>query len=158
MENSPGSPVDSPRGTYPARVDDKGRLKLPAAFVEYVQSLGSQKVFITTIDELTCKIYTIPAWNATVKTLREGHDKHKSASIEFIAKFWGQDSELDPQGRFLLPAELRRSLQLENAPVRMEGFDGVISVFSEATYSRRLAESRENYAAKIAYAEELGIR
>ena len=158
MSNGPGSTVDPPRGTYPARVDDKGRLKLPAAFLEYLGALEQTKVFITTLDELTCKIYTIPAWNASTKLLREGPDKGKSKALEFLATHWGQDSELDPQGRFLLPTELRRALKMENAPVRMDAGDGVITVYSEEVYTQRLAKAREELAAKVEYMDSLGMR
>ncbi len=158
MSNVPGSSVDPPRGTYPARVDDKGRLKFPAAFLEYLGGLEAKKVFVTTLDELTCKIYTIPAWNASTKMLREGPDKSKGKALEFLATHWGQDSELDPQGRVLLPTDLRRALKMENAPVRMEAKDGIINVYSEDVYNQRLAKAREDLEAKIEYMDSLGIQ
>lgn len=158
MENAPGRTVDPPRGTYSARVDDKGRLKLPSKFLEYLEALEAKKVFITTLDQLTCKIYTIPAWNASLETLRTGPDKSVFKAFEFMGNHWGQDGELDAQGRFLLPTELRRKLQLENAPVQLDAGDGVITVYSEPVYNERLAKMQDKLLASTDYLDSLGVR
>ena len=54
--------VDPPRGFFPARVDEKGRLKLPAAFQQYLNDIGEKRVFITTLDVATVRIYPNSLW------------------------------------------------------------------------------------------------
>ena len=49
--------VEYPRGIYPAKVDDKGRLKLPADFHRYLTEIGATKVFVTSFDERVGRIY-----------------------------------------------------------------------------------------------------
>ena len=41
---------EPPNGMYPARVDDKGRLKLPVGFQEYISGLPEKKLFVTSLD------------------------------------------------------------------------------------------------------------
>ena len=54
--------VEPPRGFHGARVDEKGRLKLPSVFQQYLKSLGEETVFITTLDMSTLRIYPISLW------------------------------------------------------------------------------------------------
>jgi MraZ protein len=56
------APVEPPRGTYQARVDEKGRLKLPAVFQQYLTDLGETKVFVTSLDVRIARIYPISVW------------------------------------------------------------------------------------------------
>ena len=66
-ENGAGgvvSNVEPPHSIAQARVDDKGRLKLPAEFLEYLKKLGVDKVFITTVDRELARIYPISVWKA----------------------------------------------------------------------------------------------
>ena len=43
-ENAP--PLEPPRGIYPARLDDKGRLKLPVQFQQYLAAFPEKKLFV----------------------------------------------------------------------------------------------------------------
>jgi len=44
---------------YPARVDDKGRLKLPVGFQQYFAGLQEKKLFVTSLDRRIGQIYSI---------------------------------------------------------------------------------------------------
>lgn len=151
--------VDSPRGTYPAKVDEKGRLKLPTDFVGYLNALQAKKLFITTLDESTCKMYTTPVWNANLKRLNAAQDKATARQTLFLANHWGRDAEVDPDsGRVLLPAELRRKLGLENAQVFLAANDGVLNVYSEAQYQQELSTIQGNKPAIAAFVDDLGLQ
>ena len=54
--------IEAPRGFFTARVDEKGRLKLPAEITEYLAALGEQQVFVTTVNGTTARIYPISVW------------------------------------------------------------------------------------------------
>ena len=60
--------VEHPRGIYPARIDEKGRLKLPADFHRYLTEIGATRVFVTSFDERIGRIYPIPVWKQVVAT------------------------------------------------------------------------------------------
>ena len=103
--------VEHPRGIYPGRVDDKGRLKLPVDFQRYLTQTGAEKVFVTSFDERIGRIYPIPVWNENEKLLRTPNDNAPDADdLWFTANDLGGDSEMDAQGRLLMPPGLRRAL------------------------------------------------
>ena len=62
--------VEHPRGIYPGRVDEKGRLKLPADFQQYLTAIGEKKVFCTTFDERIARLYPISKWKETEALLK----------------------------------------------------------------------------------------
>ena len=154
------APVEPPRGTYDARVDDKGRLKLPVKFQQFLISFGEQRVFITSLDIRTARIYPISVWKQNEKLLGEqfSDDPAKAEDIAFIANEMGEDSELDSQGRVLLPTNLRRSLKLESQPVWLECYQGGINIYGKEVYEERQQRARENLAEKLKAAKQKGLR
>lgn len=153
------TPVESPRGIFPARVDEKGRLKLPVDLQKFLSGSGEQRVFITSLDEITARIYPISVWRENEKILAESTDDPEGAEdIAFLANDLGADSELDGQGRLLLPTELRRLLGLESQPVWLECYQGGINIFNQAVYDARKTRARENRAAKLVAFRKKGLR
>ena len=63
--------VEPPHSIAQARVDEKGRLKLPSEFLEYLKKLGVDKVFITTLDRQLARIYPISVWKANENLFAE---------------------------------------------------------------------------------------
>ncbi len=64
------APVEPPNGRYNGKLDEKGRLKLPACFQEYLATIPEKGLFVTSIDRSTAQIYPIAAWRANLKLLR----------------------------------------------------------------------------------------
>jgi len=56
-DHSKVAPVEPPLGAYPATVDEKGRLKLPVNFKEYLESLEDGRLFVTTTDKRIARVY-----------------------------------------------------------------------------------------------------
>src|SRR5256712_9248610 len=127
---------------YPARVDDKGRLKLPVGFQQYVSGLPEKELFVTSLDRRIGQIYPIAIWRENKQFLNDYRQNPKAASrISFNAQDLGADSEMDAQGRVLLPPEMRRELGIENQSVRLFAYKGHIQILSETIYAeqKRLA-------------------
>src|SRR2546428_12429238 len=94
---------------YPARVDDKGRLKLPVGFQQYFSGLPEKKLFVTSLDRRIGQIYPIRVWRENKDFLYEYRDKPKAAKrISFNAQDLGADSEMDSQGRGFFGPGMRR--------------------------------------------------
>jgi MraZ protein len=158
-QSDAASPVEAPRGFLAARVDEKGRLKLPTSIVQYLDGFGERKVFITTLNASTARIYPISIWRETERALEEpGEDTEAREDIAFIAYHFGADDEIDGQGRVLVPTELRRSLKLENEQVFLRCFKQRIDIIGREAYEARLASATENLAAKLAGLEKKGLR
>src|SRR5689334_21733874 len=123
---------------YPSRLDDKGRIKLPAAFQQYFGGLVEKKLFVTSLDRRTAQIYTIEAWRQNERffdTYLE--DPALAETVAFLANDLGAEAEMDAQGRITFPPELRRELGIENQPVRIFSFKGHVEVLSEKLYEER---------------------
>jgi MraZ protein len=133
--------IEPPRGTYPARLDDKGRLKVPADFQQFFFALREKKLFVTSLDERTAQVYPMQIWRQNEKFFETYRDDPKAARVlAFRANHYGGEAEMDSQGRILFPPELRRKLGIENQPVRMYAFRGHIQVLSEPVYKEHVEE------------------
>jgi MraZ protein len=151
--------VEPPRGSFQAKVDEKGRLKLPSIMQQYLAGLGESKVFITTTDIRTARIYPISVWKENeILFERPSENAEALADLAFIANHYGADSEIDGQGRVLVPTELRRELNMENQPVHLECFKGGINIYNKSEYDQKLEKSRQDLAAKKAAAAKEGFR
>ena len=56
------------RGNYPAKVDDKGRVKIPAAFLESLREYGN-KFYVTSENGDYVKIYPMKVWSGIEEKL-----------------------------------------------------------------------------------------
>lgn len=151
--------VEPPRGTHQARVDEKGRLKLPAVFLEYLKGLGESRVFITSLDTVTARLYPISLWKQN-EILLEGADEDSEASedIALIANLYGDESEVDAQGRVLVPTTLRRHLAIENQTVWLDSHKGRINICSDAVFEDRKRRAMQNAVDKLKQLEKKGLK
>ena len=151
--------VEAPRGTLSGRVDEKGRLKLPSAILQYLEAQGERKVFVTTLNTATAIIYPISVWLETEKMLQEpGEDADARADVAFLANHYGEDVEIDAQGRVLMPTTLRRELELEKDDVHLLCYRRRIEVFGSRIYAERLEAAKTNLPDKLKALEKKGLR
>ena len=150
--------VEPPRGMYPARLDDKGRLKLPAGFQQFFAALREKKLFVTSLDRRIAQIYPMAAWRENEKffdSYRE--DPRIARNIAFNAADLGSESEMDAQGRILFSPELRRELGIENQPVKLFAYKSRIEVLSEKLYEERKREAAQTAADDVSKLEAAGL-
>ena len=151
--------AEPPHSITQARVDDKGRLKLPAEFLEYLKALGVDKVFITTVDLRLARIYPLSVWKANENLFENaGEQAEQAEDVAYVAKYYGGDSEIDAQGRVLMPAELRRKLELEAQPVWLDCYNGRINVAGRKIHEERLHRAEANVADKVKTLEKQGMK
>jgi DNA-binding transcriptional regulator/RsmH inhibitor MraZ len=106
--------AEHPHSIAQASVDVKGRLKLPAEFLEYLEALKVTRVFITTFDLRLARIYPMRVWEVNEKLFEDSSDP-AAERLALLAKAYGGNAEIDKSGRVLLPAQLREALDLENS-------------------------------------------
>jgi MraZ protein len=99
------------RGNYPAKVDEKGRLKVPASFLEDLTEYGNQ-FYITSPTGESARIYPMKVW-AEIEDKLAKVSSQNPAKRKFLKRtsYFGQTVELDAQGRLLIPAVLREEAQ-----------------------------------------------
>jgi MraZ protein len=98
------------RGNAPARIDDKGRLKLPNAFRSSLESKYGRELFLTSLSGEHVRIYPMPVWLDIETKLGNMPSTHPSR-LRFLDRinYFGSVAELDTQGRVLIPLRLRDS-------------------------------------------------
>src|SRR5215831_18263021 len=146
MAEGPSHPSqpEPPDGMYPSRMDDRGRVKLPAAFKEYLDALEDKKLFVTSLDRRIAQIYPIRLWRETKKFLEDHTDNPEAAEhLYFNALDLGAEAEMDNQGRVLFSPELRRELGMEDQPVKVYAYAGRIEVLNGPTYDQRKTAAKE---------------
>lgn len=96
------------RGNAPAKIDDKGRLKVPNAFRAVIHREHGPEVFVTSLSGESVRIYPMPVWLEIERKLAQAPSTHP-ARLKFLDRvnFFGQVAELDPQGRVLIQPRLR---------------------------------------------------
>ena len=96
------------RGNAPARIDDKGRLKVPNAFRSALESKHGRELFLTSLTGEYVRIYPMPIWLQIEEKLGQMPSTHP-ARLRFLDRvnYFGQAGELDTQGRVIIPVRLR---------------------------------------------------
>lgn len=98
------------RGNYTAKIDDKGRLKIPNAFRTLVQGKHGKEVFVTSVTGEYVQIYPMPVWLALEEKLAKAPTTHPARRKFFDrVNYYGQMAEFDTQGRVLIHPRLRES-------------------------------------------------
>jgi MraZ protein len=152
--------VEPPRGFFSAHVDDKGRLKLPVDMQTYLNAIGDSGLFVTSVDDRIARIYPISVWKGNEKVLETlaTEDPDAADALRFVTNDYGADAKVDPQGRVMLPTDLRRALALENQEVRLDWSQGAINVYSKAEYEARKRQAKEHLGEKLKAAKLKGFK
>jgi MraZ protein len=96
------------RGNAPARIDEKGRLKVPTAFRSLLESKYGRELFLTSVTGEYVRVYPMPVWLENEQKLSQVPSTNP-AKLRYLDRvnYYGQISELDSQGRVLIPVRLR---------------------------------------------------
>ena len=113
------------RGNHPTRVDDKGRLKVPAEFKRVIDEKYGTQFYITSLDGKVAQIYPFEEWERIEQKLAN-LSTFNPTKKRFLTRvnYWGQQVEMDGQGRLLIPQLLR-----EKAVIK-----GEVAVLGNLTY------------------------
>ena len=126
------------RGSAPARIDDKGRLKVPTIFRSVIQDQQGPDVFVTSLTGDCVRIYPMTAWLEVERKLSNIPENHP-ARLKFLDRvnYYGQTGELDTQGRIVIPAHLRDSASIVG-DVRVFGRISYLDVWNEERFVQKL--------------------
>lgn len=113
------------RGNAPAKIDDKGRLKVPNSFRTLIQDEYGRELFVTSLTGESVRVYPMPVWIEIERRLAQVPSTHP-ARLKFQDRvnFYGQGAELDAQGRVVIHQRLRDAA----------GMTGDVDVFGQYNY------------------------
>ena len=101
------------RGNHPTRVDEKGRLKVPAEFKRVIDEKYGAQFYITSVDGKVAQVYPFEEWERIEQKLAQLSNFNPTKK-KFLTRtnYYGQAVEIDGQGRLLIPQLLRESAGL----------------------------------------------
>src|SRR5258705_1467210 len=101
------------RGNHPARIDEKGRLKVPSGFRAFVEQQWGAELFVTSVSGEYVRIYPMAVWLEIERKLVNVPSQNPS-KLRFLdhVNFFGQVVTMDRQGRVVLPPMLRETAAL----------------------------------------------
>jgi len=113
------------RGNHPTRVDEKGRLKVPAEFKRVIDEKYSSQFYITSFDGKVAQIYPFEEWERIEQKLA-ALSTFNPTKKKFLNRvnYYGQAVEMDGQGRVLIPQLLRQTADIR----------GEVAVLGNLTY------------------------
>ena len=128
------------RGSAPARIDDKGRLKVPTIFRGVIHDQQGPDVFVTSVAGESVLIYPMSVWLAIEQKLSQMPNNHPSR-LKFLDRvnYYGQTGELDGQGRVVIPPALRDSAAIVG-DVRVFGRINYLEVWNQDRFIQRLQQ------------------
>lgn len=127
-------------GHAPAKVDAKGRIKVPTTFRSTLEENYGSECFVTSFEGEKGLIYPMPVWREFLARLSKvpSSSGAKRKLMERVA-YYGQANSIDSQGRLLIPAILRDVAKLNGETVVLGSGDHLIVWASEAI-SERMSE------------------
>ena len=100
------------RGNHPAKVDEKGRLKLPAAFKQLLDAQNVTQFYITSTDGRSAEIWPLPEWEkreaqlAGSSNLDDAVQKYGKARLDADVAVFGKTTYLEVHNREMFEQNL----------------------------------------------------
>jgi MraZ protein len=128
------------RGNHPTRVDEKGRLKVPAEFKRVIDEKYGTRFYITSLDGRVAQVYPFEEWER-IEQKMAGLSTFNPTKKKFLDRvnYWGQTVEIDAQGRLLMPQLLRDSAEIKGE-VAVTGNLTYLIVRNLEAYRREIEE------------------
>jgi MraZ protein len=121
------------RGSHQAKIDEKGRLKLPTSFRSYIDATWKTSIVYLTSDDSTgryVRVYPLPVWESIeLKLLKMPSTDLARRRFQRWTSLYGQEGEVDTQGRVLIPPQLREPA-LMNGDVVVLGSGDFLEVWN----------------------------
>jgi MraZ protein len=126
------------RGNAIATVDEKGRLKLPAAFRAAIEPTYGKEFFVTSLRGESVRIYPMQVWVEIEERLAR-RSSLDPAVIRFknAVNYYGQGATMDGQGRILIHPLLRDKAGTDGE-VAVLGQHSFLEVWNRSHFEERL--------------------
>jgi MraZ protein len=128
------------RGNSPTKVDEKGRLKIPALFRSEIEQEHGNEFYVTSLLGDSVRIYPFPVWSEIEQRL-SALPTTNVAVKRFLrnTNYYGQVVTMDSQGRVLVPALLRESAQIRDE-VTVMGVLKYLEVWNAEVFRKKMQD------------------
>ncbi len=144
------------RGNALAKIDEKGRLKLPAGFRAVLEPTYGREFFVTSLRGESARVYPMEVWLRIEERLSRASALNPSVMrFRNSVNYFGQCSSMDAQGRILIHPLLRTQADLRS-DVAVLGQHDYLEVWNRAAFEQRLS-SDPLTDADLAALSDLGV-
>lgn len=119
-------------GSYTARLDKSGRLKIPEKFRTAIEQEYGKDLFVTSLSDDAVHIYPMPVWLSLTGITQEGVNQFNPSvqSFQVRATHMGGVNQIDLKGRILISPQLRQKIHLDGE-VEVLGINNHIQVWNK---------------------------
>ena len=126
------------KGISNLSIDNKGRASMPQRYRADFTTKNKSKLVITADKDKCLLIYTQSNWSAIEKKLSNLPSYNKEARfIQRLLIGYATESEIDSQGRFLIPNPLREYASIQKKIVLL-GQGNKFELWSEAVWNKNM--------------------
>lgn len=127
------------RGNSPAKVDDKGRIKVPTTFRKFIEEQFGRDCFVTSHNGESVRIYPMPVWLGIEKKIQSLPSMHPTVTrfMNYV-NYYGQAASVDDQGRLLIHPLAREKCGI-NGEVAVLGGQNCLDIWNREKFEAMLA-------------------
>jgi MraZ protein len=129
-------------GSYSARIDKSGRIKIPEKFRTTIENVYGKELFITSLDDQAIQIYPLPVWEELAGLTKVGLLHLKTDVKQFMRRVnvKGSQLDIDTKGRVLISPILREKAQLDGE-VEVIGLNNHLEVWNKTNLEVSIAQN-----------------
>jgi MraZ protein len=144
------------RGRFEHTIDEKGRLSIPSKFRELLSARGENELVLTDFDSCLAA-YPKDEWRVLEEKMKQLSMIQKDVR-NFLRLFYSSATEvpLDPQGRILIPPQMRERARLDREVVLL-GLLNKIEIWDKESWEDFMARSAGTFEEVASKLVELGI-
>jgi MraZ protein len=126
------------RGNALAKVDEKGRLKLPSSYRSIIEPRYGTEFFVTSLDGKSVHVYPMEVY-ASIEGRFLGVSKLDPAVTRFrnVLNYFGQTTVMDAQGRILIHPLLRERAAILGE-VAVLGQQNYLEIWNREAFEQQL--------------------
>jgi MraZ protein len=126
-------------GSYAAKIDRGGRIKIPEKFRTAIEEDYGKEVFITSLTDEAVQIYPLAVWEKMTGVAKEGALHLRPDIRRFLLRVnrKGARHEIDSKGRVLLNSALRGTAGLQDE-VEVIGLNNHLEVWNREALDEKL--------------------
>jgi MraZ protein len=126
------------RGNALAKVDEKGRLKLPSVYRTIIEPRYGKEFFVTSFRGNSVRIYPLEVYAAFEQRLVEASQVEPLVNrLRDAVNYYGQTAVMDAQGRILIHPLLRKKAGIDGE-VAVLGQQNVLVIWNRRAFEKRL--------------------
>ncbi len=129
-------------GSYSARFDKSGRIKIPEKFRAAIEEQYGKEVFITSLTDQSVQIYPMPVWEKLTGITQAGLFQFNPRIRNFMRRvnLKGSYYEIDSKGRILISQPMKEKAQL-NEEVEVIGLNDHLEIWCKESVHEQIEQN-----------------